>query len=591
MGEKSWLGALWNKQKFWVILLALDILCAVLLFLGAMSGWDLLKLDYRIFLLYIFWITPPIIINLFLPNVRTVYISIAMILSIIIATGSWFFLSHESYYDDQQRDFANQRDYFKNVLTKVDAAEQKGHFTDLNVLKSIFRYDKPGSKATIIVKRDNKTIVNILSNRSKGKNPYILEVSANSNLNITNGKEIAKATVNDEVQVGNNYKLIYEYYNRPESITGFIRAITFSSIKDKNNQISLTSNESWKKYLNNFLYERSVNFWLMFYACFFVAVAISYMLGEYEREKKDKEKEEKHRKELEIANDKLAAANKKLDQFRLMYRKMFEDYEEAGIADNKQVLQSIDFTWPKIVSKVLALERHDLQNSFDTMPSGLDALEKKLYDEVIGKAKINILNNLRRLPNIISYETTPTNIQEVIIGLNTELSSLFDIYKKIDHKKLVFTVLNMVPQTTVGQCDVNIHRLNSMVKNILVNANAQRTKYRQALKDEGKEYNGKITLSYSLNIDKHNQSCLCITVKDNAGGFSKEIESEVYVNPVLSSKLDENGNSRQGEGTMYVAFFAELMDIEIDSHNWNDEKEKGAEVTLLIPIKGEANNG
>ena len=562
--------------KLWLWLTIVDVLCVLVLLLGKTTNWKLFgEFDYRYCLLYLFWVTPLILVKWCLPNVSKKYISLGIGISFIVACFSWYYLSYRTYYDEQARYYFKQKEYIVALVNDFYEKEAANKPVNYKSLKNAIEKASDNNKAKIEVKYKNESFY-IKTNRDA----YKPEISVNSEYNPLTGEY--SYVSNDKKKIG-NFELFYEYRNRPELPTGLQRALLFSSVdKNTNGQLCFldSSYNSWSKYLDKYLYERSINFWLMFYACFFVAIIISYILGERDAAKQRLIMETEHAKELQSKNDELDTAYKKLTRFKLMYQKMFEEYETAGIADNKQILQTMDFSWEEIITAVLKTERHDLKNALDATSKTIDHKLQYIYEKVIEPFKNQILQNLQQLPNIISYDTNPnTKVVDLIIYLETALNPLVKTFE--NDSDLQFNYKKDLPEIIFETCDINMYRMKSMVFNVLTNANQEcNRRYAESLLSD-LEYTSKITLCFSLlNLDT--KRYLSIKVIDNAGGIPKSIFEDLYFKPVKSGDLTKE---RDGEGTMYVAFFAKYMNIKILKKNWSDDNDTGAIITLLIPLK------
>ena len=78
-----------------------------------------------------------------------------------------------------------------------------------------------------------------------------------------------------------------------------------------------------------------------------------------------------------------------------------------------------------------------------------------------------------------------------------------------------------------------------------------------------------------------NNTCyLVISVFDNGGGFPDEILNKIYKEAILRSE-----GTGKGQGTMYVAYFAELMNCKLAISNEESKYGYGACVSIKIPMK------
>ena len=380
-----------------------------------------------------------------------------------------------------------------------------------------------------------------------------------------------------------NLELEFSYSVKPQILIGTTRAIT-CSLSDifgtgnneyKNNSSFLGKCSIWyKNYFHDKYYRRSID---LFYPLAFLFVLVFPLSHFFNKSKKTKE-------ELKHANGELEETNAELEEFKTIHQKMYSDLSNE-IDQIKQPLQKSQFSWDRYINEAFKAERHDLKNKINSLFDENDFTEeekkyaKRFKQEYLGKLQDAILENMKRLPDIVTYELQDTNLKETLNAITMIEAAIPPDFLNGQYDDLVFHEPDISSIDTEDNvfCKINTHRLSSIIFNILANA-YQCYSYRLP------EYKCHIWMDIKR-ITKDANEFLRVSITDNAGGFPDDIVDKVYKVPVKSSKKETNGQERTGEGTVYVGFFAKYMNIEIEAENCTAEgNNKGARVTLFIPI-------
>jgi hypothetical protein len=280
----------------------------------------------------------------------------------------------------------------------------------------------------------------------------------------------------------------------------------------------------------------------------------------------DKKTREKH----EIEKQK-----KNLEKYKLMFEKMHEEVE-AKTSSQIHHLQELEFDWKELMIKSFRSLRHDLRNKLEE--SYQNKLEKHVYDNVIKPFREKIISTIDELPEIYNTSLEFVDVKEIYEEIYKRLPN------NIKESKIYDFVYNPLPiELTNGNyhINVNIVRLYSILFNLISNSSRAISRLRDEMREQGKQVQGVIEVIFDLK--RHGNEFLKVIVKDNGGGFPKEIINNVYSEPVVSS--DSSRGKRLGEGSVYVAFFVEYMEGTVRAENYETEDAKGAVTIIELPIQ------
>lgn len=536
------------KKIFLKNLFSKFVLVIIIVGLVASIFADKMEYDFRMFFLCIPFIVISTVFGSCLKNSSNRFLVTFVLL--IVAASNWIFVSYESYYSGVARrlDKEAQVSYDSTVSILKSSLPEERKYKEIS---NVHRF----SDAEILITKEFEGATNVFyvkHSKPKKAEEYLLTIFPR------NSKEFSPIFADRKV-----YKYKFSYYNQPILDIGLARAITFSNFP---NYVKLLSKGKFEIGDNHFLrdnnYQRSTNFWVAFWVLYMFAILVFYY--------------KQTRDEVLAENNK---AIKKLQEFDLMYHKMFDDFDKASVVDTKQQLNRMSLTWSTIVEGVLGDSRHGLRNKLNK--TNLTELEQDLYNKLFKDFQETILTNLRELPKVLDYHLSEIIIEEIV---NVSRNEIPENYYEPEKCGLVFSEHDNINNVDKEKkCNVNKHRVASIVYNLLANAGQAVERKSMEEMPPGKTYQGKIDLIFSLRAINSNEF-LSICVKDNAGGFQKEILDKVYREPVYSSN-ENDGGKRLGQGTMYVRYFSRLMNAKIlvSNEKFNGE-DYGAVVEVLIPV-------
>lgn len=387
-----------------------------------------------------------------------------------------------------------------------------------------------------------------------------------------------------------NIQLEFSYSVKPPILIGITRAITCSlsdifgtgTKKYENNSSFFGKCSLWyKNYFNDKYYRRSVD---LFFPLAPLFVLVFLLLHFFNKSQKVREEIKLANSELERANKKLEETNAKLEEFKTIHQKMYSDLLNE-INQIKQPIQEYDFSWDTYIDNIFRNERHDLKNKFTSLynEQNFNESEKyisdKLKREYLGNLEKIVIDKLNELPNIVKYGLQETSVKETLNAITMKEAAIPLDFSNGKYDDIVFhdPDISSIDIKDNEFCKINAHRLSSIIFNILANAY-------QVYSRKLPEYNCHIWMDIER-IKKDSNDYISVSITDNAGGFPDDIIDKIYKSPVKSSKKDVNGKERNGEGTVYIGFFAKYMNIGIKAENCiAADNNKGAKVTLFIPI-------
>ncbi len=525
------------------------------------------------------------------------------ILSFIICSIIWYFISYCSYYhglDSSAKLYYHE--YYKQA-TNIIANTNYSLPDCTNELELLASASITG---ITVMDPSNKKIVTLSTNS------FIFTDATPSTLK--------RKFKNFKTNKG-KFNFTFSYSVEPELHIGLIRSIScslsdiFGTDKEYNKSPFL---KKCKKWAADFFKERHWRRSIHLYIPLTIFLAVGYLMISFWNQEKISKNEleaankqlgqsksdleeanqnleqsknqlEKANQNLEQSNNELVEANRALEEFRTIHQKMYSDLSRE-INQIKQPLQQYNFSWDTYIEKAFSAERHDLKNKFPSLydEKNFTEIEKTISDkfknEYLHKFENAVLNNMKNLPGIVTYELQDISLDDTLKAITMKEAAIPQNF--LEEKAGVdFNLTKIEPiNTEEGEfCKINSHRLSSIVFNILENANQQCSRKLDEAILNNEEYISRIWMHLErVTIDS--KDYISVIINDNAGGFSDDIINEVYKKPVKSSKK-ENNQKRTGEGTVYVSFFANYMNIKITAENRiAKDNNKGAKVSLLIPI-------
>jgi sensor histidine kinase regulating citrate/malate metabolism len=122
------------------------------------------------------------------------------------------------------------------------------------------------------------------------------------------------------------------------------------------------------------------------------------------------------------------------------------------------------------------------------------------------------------------------------------------------------------------------NKLWDMLRNVLRNSQAALDfRWLQSLRDsDSSTFVPRIVISMGFE-----QGLALLTVTDNGGGVSEETATRMFQKPVLSRKRK---GKTHGQGTLFVKFFADRMNIRARARNTSELGSPGLQVVFELPL-------
>ncbi|MBU0996284.1 MAG: histidine kinase [Proteobacteria bacterium] len=246
-------------------------------------------------------------------------------------------------------------------------------------------------------------------------------------------------------------------------------------------------------------------------------------------------------------------------EFMVASRKLKQDLlAQANLV--KDELQLIEGAWRSNI--------HDIINDLPPVK------EQELYNQIILPFQNNIISHLREL--------------ELKLTFDLERIRLSELYELLDQKiKRVKTAVGGASITISKNgwtgservVDVDKNKMWDMVQNVLRNSQATLDLKRINMLRTGKKTDSRPCIDIRFDVvDAWAEICIV----DNGDGVSGEVEAALFKEPVLSKKRND---TKPGQGTLFVKFFADRMNISVDAKNVDELGERGLAVTMRIPLK------
>ena len=212
---------------------------------------------------------------------------------------------------------------------------------------------------------------------------------------------------------------------------------------------------------------------------------------------------------------------------------------------------------------------HDIINDLP------DVKERELYGQIIAPFQEKIVTHLRDLAKHLTFELDPISLNDLYDFLKEKIDGYRASIASGGHR-MMFDDTGW--QSHAEQVAIDKYKLWDMLLNIIRNSQAALDRKRIELLRCGtaQQFIPQIKISTTYSHGKAH-----LTVSDNAGGVPPETLQALYREPVLSTKRD---SSIPGQGTMFVKFFAERMNLSISVAKTTQLGESGLAVTITIPV-------
>ena len=511
----------------------------------------------------------------------------------ILACINWTFVSYFSYYNGVTQNLKEEGKILQTATYEIIKADNLDTKQKEKLLNNIYKE----SRGEITLTKNDKLYQK--GGRGRNRKEYKLE---------THGDSLPFDYDN------NSYHVLFEYGNRPFFMTGILRAITFSTMPDWLDYRRINpgnfSIEGFKQYFNKIdnegyftygAYRRSTNLWVPFWVLYFIFLVLFYYVARLdESQQKLIEASEK----FNISEAQLQSMiENRAEIYQLMAAEMQQEMRNITTSQAKNTLQKMVSNWADKKRTVLSRKEYE---------HGLSAAEtaahdtrhilinkwtsNEFYQEYPDDVKVyinEILEDLKEIPNVISVKMEDVPIKRITESIEAQ----YNKFPKDPQVEFSYS------DETSGMfsdkvCRVNLHRINSIVFNLLSNSVKVTDKFRKNYLDEHDEDDDdfeEFTRMINLNvrvINEENKPFLSICVKDNGGGFSDKIIDKIYKEQIMSefrSKgMTDQHRSEMGEGTAYIGFFVDMMGGKIKAANYPvSDSFMGARTEILLPIKEE----
>lgn len=253
---------------------------------------------------------------------------------------------------------------------------------------------------------------------------------------------------------------------------------------------------------------------------------------------------------------------------------------ERSVAASRNNLQDLELNWESRSRSFI----HRLKNRFaqfrdsDLSMRDEDDILLMVYSEVVQPFEQIILDELSKLGEVTGA------VDEVMPIAEFHQALLDELPPSVTRSRAYEFLYSDLPEVLSGSrlcLELNVRQFyNEVLYNIITNSARAIAQMRDLMRELEQPYQGIISMDFAASRDAAE---LMIEISDNGGGFPRDILYEMYVNPVRSS--DPNRPGRIGEGTMWVAFYIQLMGGRIQAANYDTEDGlTGARTTIVLPI-------
>lgn len=211
---------------------------------------------------------------------------------------------------------------------------------------------------------------------------------------------------------------------------------------------------------------------------------------------------------------------------------------------------------------------HDILNDLSAIK------EREVYHQIIEPFQENIIGHLRGLESHLTFDLRTWTLAQ----LHDFLEETGDQLRRV----LGPIVLEIHVQDWQGDpapVILDRNKFRDMIVNVVRNAQAALDLQRiERLRAQDRQ---PFTPRIRLVCDRTTKGAR-IRIIDNGGGVPDELLRRLYREPVPSRK---RGNSRPGQGTLFVKFFGERMNMRVQAARTEAAGGAGLEVTLLAPLQ------
>ena len=246
-------------------------------------------------------------------------------------------------------------------------------------------------------------------------------------------------------------------------------------------------------------------------------------------------------------------------EFMVASRKIQEDLL-AQANRVKDELQLLEGAW-----------RSNIHNIINDLPS---VKERELYEQILLPFQDNIIRHLRELELRLTFDVVHVSLSDLYGFIREKISSTEATKYGVD-----IEIVEQGWEKSGSKVYIDQNKIWDILHNLFRNSQSalDLKKIDMLRKHKSWSFEPRIRIVLSLQ-DKHAD----IRVIDNGGGAPEEHVDVLFKSPVPSRK---RGFKKPGQGTLFVKFFAERMDIEVTAGNVTELDEKGLAVLMRIPVE------
>lgn len=232
-----------------------------------------------------------------------------------------------------------------------------------------------------------------------------------------------------------------------------------------------------------------------------------------------------------------------------------------------------------VKDELLLLEGAWRSNIHDIINDLSDIKEREVYQQIIEPFQENIIRHLRGLESHLTFDLRSWTLAQ----LHAFLEEAGDQLRRV-LGPIVLEVHVQDWQGNPAQVTLDRNKFRDMIVNVARNSQAalDLRRIERLRSGDRQPFTPRIRL-----VCDCTQNHARIRIIDNGGGVPDDLLRRLYREPVPSRK---RGNTRPGQGTLFVKFFGERMNMSVQAARVEETDGAGLEVTLLIPLQGPAQN-
>lgn len=203
--------------------------------------------------------------------------------------------------------------------------------------------------------------------------------------------------------------------------------------------------------------------------------------------------------------------------------------------------------------------------------------ERALYEQIIEPFQENIITHLRNLESQLSFEVAPHSLDEAEAFLRGKAEG--ECHGGCGG---LVEVQDFGWAGNTAMVRVDLDKMWDVALNLIRNSRTAMDLQRVEALRQGRPMPGPSTIRIELGLARgpHGSEAV-LAVVDNGGGVEPAMLDRLFHEPVPSAK---RGGKKSGQGTIFVKFFAERMDMRVEAGNVGLAAERGLRVALAMPV-------